>query len=210
MSQLATGSMGSYFGSTWTQSSPLTEEQMQLNAVYIFKYLYARGWSIQAIAGMLGNMEAESTMNPGRWQNDDPGNTYLGYGLVQWTPSTKYTNWCRENGITNYPAMDSNLQRIVYEVDNNIQWIATDRYNYSFKEFSVRQTNVRDLAKAFLLNYERPADQSESVQNYRADNASKWLTYLSDFIGDVIITPDNYKKRKFNFILFKKRGIYYQ
>lgn len=209
MVELRTGSVGGYFGTRESESEPLNESQMQANSVYIFRYLHARGWSIQAIAGILGNMEAESTINPGRWQSDDVLNMSLGYGLVQWTPSTKYIDWCGENGIADFSAMDSNLERILYEVENNIQWIATDRYNFSFKEFSVRQTNVQDLAKAFLLNYERPADQSESVQNYRADNASKWLNYLSDYIDEEIITPENYKKRKFNFVLFRKRRIYY-
>ena len=43
----------------------LSQPQMTDNAQYIADYLYARGWTQNAIAGILGNMQRESTMNPG-------------------------------------------------------------------------------------------------------------------------------------------------
>ena len=66
----------------------------------------------------------------GRWQSDivmpsDP--TYAGYGLVQWTPYTKYTNWIVNQGFSDPSEMDANIFRILYEVANNLQWIATSR-----------------------------------------------------------------------------------
>lgn len=75
-------------------------------------------------------MQSESAINPGRWQSDivmpfDP--TYAGYGLVQWTPYTKYTNWIVNQGFSDPSEMDANIFRILYEVANNLQWIATSR-----------------------------------------------------------------------------------
>ena len=37
----------------------LSESQMQGNALEIYNFLSARGWTLEAIAGTLGNMERE-------------------------------------------------------------------------------------------------------------------------------------------------------
>lgn len=208
MASLREGSKGSYYGSEWGSSEPLSESEMKVNAEYIYKYLNSNGWSKNAVAGLLGNMQAESSINPGRWQNDNVGATSNGYGLVQWTPSTNYTDWCASHGWSDPSEMDTNLLRIIYEVDNKLQWIATDSYNFSFEEFKTSTKSAGELAKAFLLNYERPADQSSSVQEYRASNGEAWYTYLggvnvddSESGSESIAT----KKKKFNFILFNRR-----
>ena len=78
----------------WTISNNyLTESQMQGNALEVYNFFSARGWTLNAISGMLGNMERESNINPGLWQSLDYGNYSGGYGLVQWTPATNYTDW---------------------------------------------------------------------------------------------------------------------
>ena len=200
MANQRTGLFGSYFGSFFNESEPLSEKEMRVNAIYIKNYLVNEGWSINAIAGMLGNMQAESTINPGRWQSDDVNNTSMGYGLVQWTPATKYIDWCNETAGETGPVdpslMDLNIQRILYELENNLQWIATSSYNFTFEEFSKSDLAVSDLAKAFLLNYERPADQSESVQNYRASLGEAYYELISGDTPTPPITPSN-KKRKY-------------
>ena len=206
MSNLRTGTYGNYYGSYIGESVALTSSQMSLNARYIYSYLIDKGWSLNAICGMLGNLQAESSMNPGRWQSNDVGNTSLGYGLVQWTPSTKYTEWANAQGFTDYSEMDSNLARIIYEVENNLQWISTYAYDLSFAEFTTSELPVSLLAKAFLLNYERPADQSESVQEYRATLSLAWYQELT---GTTPTEPSNpiakNRHKKFNFVLFNRR-----
>ena len=202
MSNLRTGSFGNYYGSYSGESKALNQEQMSVNAHYIFSYLNNEGWSINAISALLGNLQVESSINPGRWQSDNVGNISSGYGLVQWTPSSKYTGWCSDQGLTDPSEMDSNLKRILYELKNNIQWIATNNYDFSFKDFSTSKRSVSDLAKAFLLNYERPADQSESVQTFRAELAESWYSVLQGTEPD---SPGVTKKRrsKYNFLLFQ-------
>lgn len=180
----------------------LTKSQMQKNARYIYAYLRAQGWTLEAIAAMLGNMEAESTINPGIWQNLDAGNYNGGFGLVQWTPATKYFDWCEENNLSPTD-IDANLQRILYEVENRVQWIATAAHDMTFQEFTQSTAAVETLAKAFLLNYERPGDQSESVQEYRADLARYWYDYLMGSGG--VIIPTIRRKRGFNFVLFGRK-----
>lgn len=46
-------------------------------------------WTTEALAGMGGNMQAESGMNPWRWQGDSVS-TSGGYGLPQFTPASGY------------------------------------------------------------------------------------------------------------------------
>lgn len=200
---LRTGTYGEYYGSTKDTSSPCNSEQMSVNAKYIYKYLSAKGWTKESVAALLGNMQAESSINPGRWQSDRVGgdSSGHGYGLVQWTPYTKYTEWCSEKGFNDFSEMDSNLARIVYEVENNIQWIATSNYpGMTFKDFSTSTRDVDYLAVAFLLCYERPADQSTSVQTYRSLLANNWYTVL----GGINPSGGTSKRKKFNFVLFNR------
>jgi hypothetical protein len=208
MASLRTGKYGGqYYGSYFYESEPLSQTQMQLNAIYLYQVLhYVHGWTANAVAALLGNMQAESTINPGRWQSDDVDNYNLGYGLVQWTPVTKYTDWCGSSGYSDPSDMDANIARILYEVENKIQWYATDSYNMSFSEFTTSEEDCSTLAKAFLLNYERPADQSESVQSYRAELANAWYTYITGNDPDTP-QPETKKKKKkgYNFVVFRSR-----
>lgn len=150
----------------------LTLPEMTDNAQYIMDYLITKGWTKESICGMLGNMQTESTINPGIWQSLDEGNPRLGFGLVQWTPSTKYTDWCKANGLV-YNEMDSNLKRIIYEVEQNIQWISSEM---SFKEFTQSKQKPYDLGMLFLKAYERPANP---VQPERGTQAEYWFTKLT-------------------------------
>lgn len=178
----------------------LTTAEMQTNAKYIYWYLLQRGWTLNAIAGMLGNMQTESTINPGIWQNLDAGNTSLGFGLVQWTPSTKYTDWCEENGL-DPSAMDSALKRIEWELKNGEQYYPTSSYPETFAEFKVSTKSAEYLARAFLANYERPEDPNQPA---RATQAATWYKYLS---GLNINPGTKYKRRKkFNFLLFGRKA----
>lgn len=152
----------------------LTQAEMETNARYIWNYLGSRGWSINAVAGMLGNMQTESTINPGIWEGLNAG-TGPGFGLVQWTPYTKYTAWCDDRNL-NPSDMDSALQRIEYELENGLQYYETSSYPLSFAEFKVSTESPYYLGMAFLANYERPA---VSYQPRRGEQAQQWYEFLS-------------------------------
>lgn len=174
----------------------LTIEEMKINATYIWNYLKQYGWSLNSVCGMLGNMQTESTINPSIWQNLDEYNPRLGYGLVQWTPATKYFDWCNEINVSP-PQMDSNLKRINYEVENNLQWIPTQSYPISFQNFKTSILSPYELGIAFLLNYERPADQNQPI---RGAQAEFWWYYLSD-VDPPNPTPKNKKGMPIYFYL---------
>lgn len=166
----------------------LTLEQMKVNAQFIYRYLYARGWSINAIAAMLGNMQTESTINPAIWESLNPYGG--GYGLVQWTPYTKYTEWCDARGLE-WGAMESALARIEWELANGEQFYPTDSYPITFSEFKTSPLSASYLAMAFLYNYERPASLN---QPNRATQAEYWLEYLGGVDPD-IPSPIPYPKK---------------
>lgn len=180
MATAYTGSLGTYYAG----NEFLTTEEMAVNGLYIWRYLGGRGWSMNAVAGMLGNMETESSVNPAIWQNliSTPSN---GFGLVQWTPSTKYTSWCEENGLD--PAsMDSALKRIEYEIENGLQWIPTDTYPLSFAEFKTTTVTPTVAADMFIKCYERPAEPDQPA---RGEQAEIWYLLIKDNGGDIPDTP---------------------
>jgi hypothetical protein len=155
----------------YSENRFLSIEEMTENAQYILDYLFSLGWTKNAICGMLGNMQTESSINPGIWQNLDEGNTSLGFGLVQWTPATKMRNWATSNGL-NPDEMDSNIQRIIYEVQNNIQWINS---SMTFYEFTQSTISPEQCAYLFISSYERPADPD---QPNRQTQARYWYDLL--------------------------------
>ena len=71
---------------SWTIGNRyLTQSEMEGNAWEVYSFFAGRGWTRNAIAGILGNMQTESNINPGLWQSLKEHNYSGGFGLVQWT-----------------------------------------------------------------------------------------------------------------------------
>lgn len=62
--ELRSGNYGNYWGNDYNSSNSLNLEQMKINATYIWNYLGSLGWTKNAVAGILGNMQSESSINP--------------------------------------------------------------------------------------------------------------------------------------------------
>jgi hypothetical protein len=135
----------------------LTQDQQLNNAQLVANHFVAT-WKPESISALCGNMSHESSINPDMHELGYGDSPDRGYGLVQWTPMTKYTDWANANGLP-YADGDSQLARIDYEVDNNIQWIPRSDYGYmTFAEFRANSGNwsVDYLTEAFTWSYERP------------------------------------------------------
>jgi hypothetical protein len=158
--------------------------EMTYNAGFIMAYFLDKGWTKNSICAMLGNMQRESTINPGIWQNLDAGNTNLGFGICQWTPATKLINWCNQMGVP-YDVLDFQCARIQWELENGEQWIATSAFPMSFVEFAQSTASVYYLTEAFLKNYERAGVEALSE---RITHANYWFNNLSDSGGDSGLT----------------------
>ena len=169
---------------SWTIGNKyLTESQMQGNALEVYKYFTGKGWTLNAISGVLGNMEKESNINPGLWQSLKEGNYSGGFGLVQWTPATNYTNWANSNG---YGITDPEGQ--MYWIDalsaSSGQWIATSAYSMTWSAYKSSTESPEYLASAFLKNFERAGVEVESE---RRSAARKWYDYLTKADGSQVI-----------------------
>lgn len=167
-------------------NADLDARQTRQNAYCIFAALSGQRspWSKNAIAAMLGNMEAESGINPGRWQGLIDTDPTRAYGLVQWRPSTKYTDWCAAYGY-DPPTMQAALARINFEVISNLQFFPTADYPIDFAHFKVSQRPTRWLAEAFCVNYERPASPNLTE---RGNLAEKWYREISTMQRPVDVT----------------------
>lgn len=149
------------------------------NAEMIWNYLLGatvQGRALEAhhVAGILGNIQAESGFEPARNQGTPPGTITTtpgsaGYGLVQWTPGTKIMPaFNRLRNTFDPPAehpghMEFQLTLLLEQLNgqSEIQEGAAGRHLMS-------QTTVDGAARSFMVRYERPADQSESAQRTRS------------------------------------------
>lgn len=131
-------------------------DEMTGNAYMVFSFFTKLGFTNEAIAGLLGNMQAESGINPGRWQNGSGP----GYGLVQWDPASNYLNWAAGQGIDINDA-DSNGDgqcTLINLCESVGQWLpnSSHGYTYTWAQFAAL-TDVDTAVYAFLWQYERPS-----------------------------------------------------
>lgn len=175
------GSYGTYYYIDSSSSRDvLTWDQMCDNAKYFYSVAadIAPNWTVNAISGMLGNIRYEGAMNPSQWQYGLGKSLSGGYGLVQWTPATKFIDWATNQGFPR-TSLDAQVKRILYEVENpKVQWITTSRYPLSFGEFVTSQREPSYLASVWLYNYERPKHPLQT-EKYRQTMADTWYEYLT-------------------------------
>ena len=128
----------------------LTESQSLQNGQMVVNFLSGKDWSKEAISALIGNMRHESSINPNMYEYGYNWGDDRGFGLVQWTPRSKFWNWGLGQGYseTQLRSGDSQLARIDYEVDNNIQYIPNGhsarygeatKYNFSFARSEERR-----------------------------------------------------------------------
>ena len=149
-----------------------TQKESSLNnAKQIYKFFINKGWTRNAICGMLGNMWAESGIVADIDEKSGGG----GYGLVQWTPKRHLTDWANKNGL-NYRTVDTQCRRIQWELENGEQFYKTTEFPLTFKQFVKSTESVSYLAKVFVRNYERP--RSPNYEK-RAQYANEWCAKVT-------------------------------
>ena len=186
---------------TWVAGNYyLSESEMKNNAEMFYTRMHAYGFSLNAIAGILGNVQHESTINPGIWESLDPYEG--GYGLVQWTPYTKYSEWAGSDWQNNG---DKQCERISYEFANGIQYYPTESYPLTAQQFKVSNQNPADLAEVFVYNYERPSNPSASLPS-RRQYATNWYNYL---LQTVAYTPRLTMGDIYNSVYYTTADAYY-
>ena len=172
-------------------------------AKYIWDKLRAAGLSEAGTAGLMGNLKAESDLDPenlknsfeGRLGYNDSGYTSsvdfgsyahfaddgAGYGLAQWTYPT------RKAALL---AFAKSQKKSVGDLDLQLDFLVKElreEYPSLFRELCAA-SNVQTASDAVLTQFERPADMSEAVKVKRAGFAEE---FLREFGGGVVVTdPD--------------------
>lgn len=157
-----------------TQYADMSADQIN-NATEFYYFFYARGTTLEAICGMLGNITVESGINPGCKQT---ASTSSGWGLIQWTPSTVLTNWCYPLHLNWYDGA-AQCERIVAEGEGTQgaqgYWLPTQSYPYTWAQFE-QLTDVEEACKAYL--YERERAGTAALER-RLQYASDWYAYFT-------------------------------
>lgn len=150
----------------------LTGAQMENNAVEFNAYFTGK-YTLESICGMLGNIQRESTLNPGIKQT---ASVSSGWGLIQWTPSSNLTHYANAQG-KDWKDGKLQCQLINAEVLEGYggQWIPTKSYPYSGLEFS-QLADVEEAVKAYCFERERAG---VVALDERIQNGKNWFEYLS-------------------------------
>jgi len=143
-------------------------------ATEIYKFFKGKGWSKNAICGLLGNIEVETayTFNPDIHAYNGDG----GYGLLQWTPGSKLRDWAQNHGL-NFKTINTQCRRIQYEYENGIQYYASDYCSLSFSQYIKSNSSPDSLAQCFMHNYERPNLKYANIPT-RRQKATDWCNYF--------------------------------
>ena len=148
----------------------------QETAQQIWNYLTSKGWTKESVAALLGNAQSESGIIADRWESNIVGNMSGGYGLVQWTPATKYINWAKSNNLV-YQDIISQCKRLEWEVANNQQFYSP---SMTFKQFTQSTQTPEVLADIFIRSYERPYNPNQPA---RQTQARYWYNLLKNSGG---------------------------
>ena len=133
-------------------------DKQKNNAACIYSYFYFKGWTLQSIAALCGNIMQESKFNPALIEI---GGT--GHGLVQWTPPSNlydvldvlygnHDDW--ESGDKQCSVLYAEYQESTGEAHIGIepQWYQTPTYPISWKEWASSTSDPGELALAFQAN----------------------------------------------------------
>ncbi|EOV3185367.1 phage tail spike protein [Enterococcus faecalis] len=155
----------------------LTTEK-EKNAWAVWQFLKSKGYSEQAAAGILGNMDQESGIMP----DIDEGGGGPGYGLVQWTSPIAgesgrayVQRLLAQAGISgDYRNITTQLKLLDWHMHNG-QYIPSAAYPYSVAEFKAL-TDIGTATMTFEANFERPA----VTHPERIPMAQYWYNLLKD------------------------------
>ena len=152
------------------------------NEEKIWNFLTSKGLNAFGVAGLMGNLYAESALNPQNLQNTyekklglsdaeytaavDSGSytgfvrDSAGYGLAQWT------YWSRKEALLAYAKA---AKASIGDLETQLGFLFKELSEGYTSVLAVlkRATSVRQASDVVLTKYERPADQSEAVQTKR-------------------------------------------
>ena len=162
------------------------------NAEKIYAQLLSYGWDRNSISAVIGNMARESALNAGQTQiGYEIGGSTGGFGLVMWSPQTKFTDWCRS---TNHNVNSAYWQ--IWFINNRPTASERQQFNennvlypMTFNDFIHNTGNwtVEYLTRAWLACYERAGVSALNIRLYYATN---YANEFYDYDPQEPIDPD--------------------
>lgn len=163
------------------------------NEGYIWNYLTTKGFSPEAVAGILGNLYAESALKSTNLQSTgnkqlcltdeaytdlvDAGeysnfaNDGYGYGLAQWTFHTRKASLLKASQKQNVSIGDLDFQ---------LDFFVKEISGYTnVKNVLTNAKTVEECCDIVLTGYEKPKDQSEKAKEKRRNYARNYYEKYS-------------------------------
>lgn len=154
----------------------------------IWNFLKGKGLNDYAVAGIMGNLNAESALRSNNLQQTyerilgytddtytaavDNGsytnfvNDCAGYGLAQWT------YWSRKQNLLNY-AKENN--KSIADLTMQLEFLWKELQGYKTVMTTLNSaTSVKEASDIVLVKYEAPADQSDTMKAKRASYGQKY------------------------------------
>lgn len=173
---------------------PSTPVESVDNPSTIWNFFKGKGLNNFAVAGIMGNIYAESGFKPTNLQNgyesklgytDDSYTAAVdsgaytnfvkdsaGYGLAQWT------FWSRKEALLNYA---KSTGKSIGDLGMQLDFMWKEMQGYKAMMTTLNgATSVAEASNAVMTQYERPADQSEAA---RAKRAGYGQTYYDKYAG---------------------------
>jgi hypothetical protein len=169
----------------------------------IWDFLKSQGLNDYGIAGLMGNLYAESGLKPTNLQNTFEKklgytdaeytaavdqklytnfvNDSAGYGLAQWTYYSR-----KQNMLTFHTKKGKSIGDLNTQLEFLVHELTTG-YKSSVWEVLKSAKSVLEASNAVLLKFERPADQSTSVQNKRASFGQGY--YDKYHVSETVVAP---------------------
>lgn len=157
----------------------MTESDRKNNAVMAAVQLYSYGWTLEAIAGAIGNFVRESNLDP---EARGTG----GGGLVGWTPLANLTRWTSYYGYTWYDGekqiefIDMGVYCSGYDSETGspileAQWLPGRVGGLRYEEYKRMTQTPERMAQLFMEGYEAPGIPALAE---RQANARKYYDFL--------------------------------
>ena len=165
----------------------------------IWGFLIGKGLNAYAVAGLMGNLYAESALKPTNLQNtyekklglsdtaytqavDNGSYTNFvrdsaGYGLAQWT------FWSRKQGLLQYA---QKVKKSIGDLSMQLEFLWQELQGYTAVMKTLKAaTSIQVASDAVLTGYERPANQGDAVKTKRAGYGKKYY----DLYASSPVTP---------------------
>ena len=180
-----------------------------MSSKIIWDFLKKEGFSDFGVAGLMGNLDAESALRPNNLQDTysrslglsdaeytakvDNG-TYTnfvrdsaGYGLAQWT------YWSRKENLLNYA---KSKKKSIGDLEMQLEFLVKElktSYKNSVYNILVNATTVQQASDVVLMNFERPANAA-AQKSKRAAMGQVYYDKYAKGVENTTMATNTYKK----------------